>query len=166
MLFNSWDKHDRKDAKGDSVFDAARRGSALYDPLVAGQWIAGVVEHVPPDLLARTRCQHSLLNHYLTLYFPEMERYYHNSRPNGSVASFSDIRRHDRSRVIENDVCKAGLDFVGRKVAKQRPKNCTSLQAVHGLPVEPDSLALRTFKLQLERFLALSEQRAALGASC
>jgi hypothetical protein len=81
MLFNSWDKHDRKDAH--VILYLLQHGMAqpFYDPLVAGNMDLQELSNTYHQIsLARTRCQHSLLNHYLTLYFPEMERYFHNSR--------------------------------------------------------------------------------------
>lgn len=81
MLFKTWDKHDRKDAH--VILYMMRHGmmQPFYDPLVADtmdiQELSNTYHQVS---IARTRCQHSIINHYLTLYLPEMERYLHSSR--------------------------------------------------------------------------------------
>jgi len=81
MLFKTWDKHDRKDAH--VILYLMQQGlmQPFYDPLVMGTMDIQELSNTYHQIsLARTRCQHSLVNHYLTLYFPEMERYLHNSR--------------------------------------------------------------------------------------
>ena len=166
MLFNSWDKHDRKDAK--VILYLLQQGVVrpFYDPLVAGAMDLQELSNTYHQIsLARTRCQHSLLNHYLTLYFPEMERYYHNSRSEWFcrlLLRYPTPRSITRQR--KTTFVKRAWDFVGRKVAKQRflEELYELAEQSIGLPVNPDSLALSTFKLQLERYLELSERRSAL----
>jgi len=80
-MFNSWDKNDPKDAA--VILALLKQGLTqfYYDPLVAGvhdlQEISKTYHQI---VLSRTRIQHSLLTHFLPLYFPEMDRYWHTTR--------------------------------------------------------------------------------------
>ena len=166
MLYKSWDKHDRKDAH--VILYLLQHGMAepFYDPLVAGTMDLQELSNTYHQIsLARTRCQHSLLNHYLTLYFPEMERYFHTSRSEWFcqlLLKFPTPRSITRYR--KATFVKRAWNLVGRKVAKQR-----FLEELHelatvsiGLPLDADSLAVQTYKLQIQRYLTLTQQRAAL----
>lgn len=68
----------------------------------------------------------------------------------------------DRQTFIE-----AAWDLVGRKVAKARLLNELYETAQHsiGLPVSEDGLAVQTFRLQIQRYLDLTEQRRQLYQS-
>lgn len=81
MMFNSWDKNDRKDANVIMYLLCHRLGKPFYDPLINNTMDIQELSNTYYQIsLARSRCYHSLLNHYLTLYFPETEKYHHNSR--------------------------------------------------------------------------------------
>lgn len=168
MLFKSWDKHDRKDAR--VILYLLQQGMVqpFYDPLAAQTMDLQELSNTYHQIsLARTRCQHSLLNHYLTLYFPEMERYFHNSRSEWFCRLLLHFPTPQSITQLSIDTfVQQAWDLVGRKVAKQR-----FLEELYevanisiGLPVSPDSLSVATFKLQLERYLALTQQRAELEA--
>ena len=112
--------------------------------------------------LARTRCQHSLINHYLTLYFPKIERFYHASRSEWFccfLCKFSTPQSITRYKIAT--FVKRAWVIVGRKVAKQR-----FLEEVHetacrsiGLPVELHGQAVKTFRIQLQRTIDLNQLR-------
>lgn len=166
MLFKTWDKHDRKDAR--VILYLMQQGmiQPFYDPLVAGTMDIQELSNTYHQIsLARTRCQHSLLNHYLTLYFPEMERYFHNSRSEWfcrlllKYPTPASITRYRQMTFV-----KRAWDVVGRKVAKQRflEELYETATCSIGLPINPGSLSVSTFKLQLERYLALTLQRSKL----
>lgn len=166
MLFNSWDKHDRKDARVILYLMQQNRVQVFRDPLIDGSLDVQELSNTYHQIsLARTRCQHSLLNHYLTLYFPEMERYFHSSRAQWfcrfllNYPTPGSITRHRQATFVKN-----AWDIVGRKVAKQRFLEELYELAEHsiGLPVDPHGLAVNTFRLQLERYLTLTQQRDAL----
>lgn len=77
VLFNSWDKNDPKDAS--VILALLKQGMTLryVDPLLAGHHGLQELSKTHYQIsLARTRLQHSLLTHYLPLYFPEIERYF------------------------------------------------------------------------------------------
>ena len=107
----------------------------------------------------------SLFNHYVALYFPEIERFFNSTRASWfcrfmlkfpTPASFT---RHRQETFV-----KRAWDIVGRKVEKQRlliDIYQTAQQSV-SLPVPTDGIAIETFKLQLNRFYELDQQRAAL----
>jgi transposase len=166
MLFKTWDKHDRKDAH--VILYLMQQGlmQPFYDPLVAETMDIQELSNTYHQIsLARTRCQHSLVNHYLTLYFPEMERYLHNSRSEWfcrlllNYPTPRSITRYKQSTFV-----KRAWEVVGRKVAKQRflEELYETATSSIGLPIDPTSLAASTFKLQLERYLTLSLQRSEL----
>jgi len=75
-LHNSWDKNDPKDAQ--VILHLLRTGATqrFYDPVLAEtndlQELSKTHHQVS---LRKTRIQHSLMNHYLPLYFPEAERF-------------------------------------------------------------------------------------------
>lgn len=80
-IHNGWDKNDPKDAQ--IILHMLRTGlSQTYqDPLAAGvsdiQELSKTHEMVSR---AKTETLHRILTHYLPLYFPEIERFRHNSR--------------------------------------------------------------------------------------
>ena len=80
-LYNSWDKNDPKDTQVLLHWLKTEVTQRYHDPLV----------HAVNDLqefaqthyqvsLRKVRVQHSIMTHYLPLYFPEADRYYTNSR--------------------------------------------------------------------------------------
>jgi transposase len=166
MLFKSWDKHDRKDAH--VILYLMQQGiiQPFYDPLVADTMDIQELSNTYHQIsLARTRCHNSLFNHYITLYFPEMERYFHNTRAEWfcrvllKFPTPSSITRYKQATFV-----KRAWEIVGRKVAKQRfleELYETATQSI-GLPVDLKSLAVTTFKVQLNRYLELSLQRKQL----
>lgn len=166
MLFKTWDKHDRKDACVILYMMQQGMMQPFYDPLVANmmdiQELSNTYHQVS---LARTRAQHSLLNHYLTLYFPEMERYFHNSRSEWFCRLLLKFPTpKSMTRYKQETFVKRAWDVVGRKVAKQRFLEELYEMAASsiGLPIEADSLSATTFKLQFNRYLTLSQQRSDL----
>lgn len=89
MLFKTWDKNDRKDASVIMYFLEQGLSSPFYDPLVSGiidiQEISDTYHQVT---LARTRCLNSLVNHYLTLYFPKLTSFCICPRQSGSASFY------------------------------------------------------------------------------
>src|SRR5687767_2046631 len=80
-IHNSWDKNDPKDAQ--VILHLLRTGltQCYHDPLAHGlndiQELSKSHEAVSK---AKTEVLHRILTHYLPLYFPEIERFRHNSR--------------------------------------------------------------------------------------
>jgi hypothetical protein len=112
--------------------------------------------------LARSRCYHSLVNHYLQLFFPEMERFLHTSRAEWFCRFLLKFPSPGMiTQLSKPDFVAAAWDVVGRKVAKQRFLEELYEIATRsiGLPVAGDSMALQTFRLQLQRYLELTISR-------
>lgn len=163
MLFNSWDKNDRKDANVILYLLEHGMGKPFHDPLVNNildiQELSNTYHQIS---LARTRCYHSLLNHYLTLYFPEIEKFHHNSRSEWFchfLLKFPTPLSITKSR--KQTFVKRAWDIVGRKIKKQQ-----FLEGLYeiaensvGIPAALDSVAITTYKLQVQRYLDLTEQR-------
>lgn len=161
-LFNSWDKHDRKDAKVIMYLLAQDLTKPFHDPLVHGhmhlQELAGTYHQVS---LARSRCHHSLLNHYLPLFFPEFERYLHSSRSDWFCRFLLEFPTPGSiTRLSREGFIKTAWELVGRKVAKERflaEVYETALQSI-ALPIEND-ISLAAFRLQIRRYQELTAHR-------
>lgn len=169
MLFNTWDKNDRKDAG--VILYLMRQGlmKPFYDPLVSGtfdiQEIANTYHQIS---LARTRAMNSLFNHYITLYFPEIERFFHSSRCDWFGRFLSKFPTPASiTRYREETFVKRAWNVIGRKVHKdallREIYHCA--QNSIGLPVDLDSVAVKTFQIQVARFDELNEQRKTLEAT-
>lgn len=164
--YTSWDKNDSKDAG--VILELLKQGITMryVDPLIAGwhdiQEIAKTYWHVT---LARTRVQHSLLTHFLPLYWPEFDRFWRTSRSAHFVEMLLAYPTPAtiRAAPLEDFVTTAGV-VVGRKVNKRAW--LTEVYELAGrsaaLPVAPDSPGVATFRLRLQSFLDLSAQRAQL----
>tara|TARA_Y100000588_G_scaffold395275_1_gene522209 strand:- start:6501 stop:7631 length:1131 start_codon:yes stop_codon:yes gene_type:complete len=166
MMFNSWDKNDRKDATVIMYLLQNGMSKLFYDPLINNtmdiQELSNTYYQVS---LARSRCYHSFLNHYITLYFPEVEKYHHTSRAQWLCEV---LLKYPTPRSIckmrKTTFVKRAWDVVGRKVNKQQflEEFYETAEKSIGLPVEIDSVAVSTFKLQLQRYLDLTIQRGQL----
>jgi len=80
-MFNSWDKNDPKDAQ--IILHMLQTGltQTCYDPLVhQTNDIQELSKTYCQVSLRKTRVQHSIMTHYLPLYFPEAPKYFHSSR--------------------------------------------------------------------------------------
>ncbi len=166
MLFNSWDKNDRKDANVILYLLKQSMTKPFNDPLVHNyldiQELSNTYHQIS---LARSRCYHSLLNHYLTLYFPEMEIFHHTSRAEWfcrfllKYPTPQSITRYKKATFV-----KRAWTIVGRKVNKQGflEQLYDTAKSSIGLPVKIDSLAIKMYRLQVKRYLELTLQRYSL----
>jgi len=159
-LFNSWDKHDRKDAKVIMYLLAQGLTQPFHDPLVHGhmhlQELANTHHQVS---LSRSRLYHSLLNHYLPLFFPEFERYLSTSRADWFCRFLLRFPTPSSIKTLsKEEFITVAWELVGRKVSKTRLLNEiyeTACQSI-ALPIPPDHLAVETFKLQVGRYRDLT----------
>ncbi len=165
-MVNSWDKNDPKDAA--VILEMLRRGAVqrYVDPMIAGhhdlQELAKTYYQVSR---ARTKVQHSLINHCLPLYFPEMHRYWATTRNEWFVRFLlqfptpAHLRSLPRDRFVE-----AAWEVVGRKVDKRAKLEEMWEMAGNtaALPHAPDSLAVETFRITLRRYQELNALRAEL----
>lgn len=163
VTYNSWEKNDPKDA--DVILDLLKQGKTqrYCDPLVLGHH--DLQEHSKTYMqlsLARTRLGHSLMTHYLPLYWPEIQRYWHSPRTDwitGFLLAFP--LPATVSSLSRGEFVQKAWSVVGRKVNK---KNW--LEELHhfahqsiGLPVRSDSLAVQAFRMQLKRFGEVTDLR-------
>lgn len=163
VLFNSWDKNDPKDAS--VILALLKQGMTLryVDPLLAGHHGLQELSKTHYQIsLARTRLQHSLLTHYLPLYFPEVERYFHSAHADWFARFMIRFPTATSIRQLDYEGFRSeAWDLVGRKVNKtawvQELYEVASRSI--GLPVADDSLEVRSFRLQLHRFQELIQQR-------
>lgn len=166
MLYQTWDKNDRKDTKVILYLLSQGISKPFYDPLVNDtmdiQELSNVYHQVT---IARTRCLNSLVNHNLTLYFPEAEQFLNNSRSEWfcdfllKFPTPASITRYRKATFV-----KRAWDVIGRKQFKQQfLEHLYSIaQTSIGLPVDIKSVAVETYRLQIQRYIELTRQRLAL----
>ena len=164
--YTSWDTNDPKDAA--VIPDLLKKGIAMryVDPLVAGwhdvQEVAKTYRHVT---LARTWVQHSLLTHFLPLYWPAFARFWRTLRSEVFVQALLAYPTPASITAVplEAFVAAAG-PLVGHKVNRR-----AWLEEVYelagrsaALPVKPDGPTVASFRLRLQHLLDLTAQRVRL----
>lgn len=166
VMFNSWDKNDPKDAG--VLLELLKRDmvQTYIDPIQSGyhdiQELSKTYYHIT---LSRTRLQHSILTHYLPLYFPEMGKWWNSTRSAWWVNYL--LHFPTPASVTQYSVeefCVVASPVIGRKVnkaAKLLELYATAQRSI-GLPIAEDSLACQTFRLQLRRYQELSALRQQL----
>jgi len=167
-LHNSWDKNDPKDAQ--VILHMLEIGALqfFHDPLVVGtadiQELSKTHEIVSRS---KTELRHRILTHYLSLYFPEAERLHRSSRTDWFLAF---LERYPTPTMITATTREAFIadawQVVGKKVSKERLLSDIYATAVGsvGLPVAPDSDAVRMFRLVLAEGRSLVRQRNEIEA--
>jgi transposase len=165
-MFNSWDKNDPKDAE--VILRLLKQGMTqrYYDPLVHEihdlQELSKTYYQISRS---RTRLHHSLRNHYLPLYFPEIERYWNTTRNDWFIRLMMRFPTPLTIQSLTRDAfVEAAWELVGRKVNKraQLEELYELAERSIALPVGQDSLAIETFRMQLSQYGAFNEQRTAL----
>lgn len=167
-LHNGWDKNDPKDAQ--VMLHMIRIGaSQLYhDPLAAG--INDVQElSKTHDAVSRAKTEvlHRILTHYLPLYFPEVDRFRHNSRSDWFFAFLDRFPTPACITALSKEAfIAAAWDVVGRKVAKAQLLGdiYETARSSIGLPVPPDAPAVSMFRLVIGEARGLIQQRDAIEA--
>jgi len=163
-MFNSWDKNDPKDAS--VILEMMKQGrvQTYVDPMVAGshdlQELSKTYYQVSR---ARTRVQHSLINHHIPLYFPEMHKLWSTSRSEWWIRFMLEFPTPEHVRRLScEEFSKSAWDLVGRKVEKTRKLReiWEMAQDSAALPHAPDSLAVETFRISLRHFQHLTELRS------
>lgn len=111
---------------------------------------------------AKTEAMHRLQTHYLALYFPEIDRFRHNSRSEWFFIFLDQFPVPAAITALSKPAFIDGAwDLVGRKVAKHQILNDIYETAQHsiGLPVAPDSVAVTMYRLVIEHIRQLIRQR-------
>lgn len=167
-MFNSWDKNDPKDAQ--VILHMVQTGltQTYHDPLVHQiNDIQELSKTYCQVSLRKTRVQHSIMTHYLPLYFPEASKYFHTSRAEwftSLLMTFPNpaaVLKYNQEGFI-----KAAQTVSGRKVNKAawlKDFYETARESI-GLPVSEDSEAIRMFRLVLQEHQDLCRMRRAIEA--
>ena len=167
-LHNSWDKNDPKDAQ--VILHMLEIGAVQFyhDPLVTGT--ADIQElSKTHEIVSRSKTElwHRILTHYLPLYFPEAERFHRNSRTDWFLAFLEKYSTPHMITAMSREAFIADArKVVGREVSKERLLSDIYATAVGsvGLPVQPDSDAVRMFRLVLAEGRSLIRQRDIIEA--
>ncbi len=163
-LHNGWDKNDPKDAQ--VILHMLRIGACqrYYDPLAQG--ISDIQELSKTHEVisrAKTEAQHRLQTHYLPLYFPEIDRFRQNSRSDWFLAFLDRFPTPACITALTKDAfIDAAWMVVGRKVAKAQLLGDiyeTAISSI-GLPIPPDAVAVRMFRMVIAEARRLIRQRA------
>jgi transposase len=164
--FNAWDKNDSKDAS--VILYLLKSGISQYyhEPMVHKlvdiQELCSTYRQIS---FRKTQLQHSIINHYLALYFPEAEKYFCSTRAEWFALFFEKfacpaaITQYDFEKFI-----KVAWKLAGRKIDKLnwlRDVYETAKTSI-GLPVAYDSLAMDMFRLILREFWLLCQRRKEL----
>jgi transposase len=161
-LHNSWDKNDPKDAQ--VILHLMRTGvtQTYHDPLINKyndiQEFAKTYQQIS---LRKVRVQHSIMNHYLPLYFPEVEMFFHSSR----ALWFTHFISHYPTpssvlKYTQDEFIKAAWDVAGRKVDKQNwliNFYQTAKESI-GLPLEENTQAIDMFRVILHEHQGLCKR--------
>jgi transposase len=167
-VFNSWDKNDPKDAQ--IIMRLLKQGMTqrYCDPLLMHthdlQELAKTYQQISR---ARTQLQHALLTHYITLYFPEIERFWSPQRNAWFIRLLLQFPTPASIAAITLEQFRSTIwSSMGRRVHKEA--KIAEIYALAGrtiaLPISANSQAVATFRFQLRRYLQLSDLRAALEA--
>ncbi len=163
-LYNTWDKNDPKDTQ--VILHLLRTGiiQVYRDPLLEQTNDTLEISRTHYQVsLRKTQVQHGIMNHFLPLYFPEVVKYYTQSRAqwfSRLLMRFpcpSAITRYTFEEFMEE-----AWDVVGRKVNKQgflKDLYLTAQQSI-GLDVSDQSQAMGVFRLVLEEHQELCDKRA------
>ena len=163
VLHNSWDKNDPKDAQ--VILHMLEIGAVqfFHDPLASGT--ADIQElSKTHEIVSRSKTElwHRILTHYLPLYWPEAERFHRSSRSDWFLAFLDRYPSPHLISAMNQDAFIADAwEVVGRKVGKEQMLSdiyATAVDSV-GLPVHPDSDAVRMFRLVLAEGRSLVRQR-------
>ena len=157
-LHNSWDKNDPKDAQ--VILHMLQIGAVqiFQDPMVAGtsdiQELSKTHDAVSR---AKTELWHRILTHYLPLYFPEADRFHRSSRTDWFLAFLEMFPSPQMiSALTKEEFIQAAWGVVGRKVEKSLMLSdiYETAKTSAGLPVSPDSDAIRMFRLPAQPYCA------------
>lgn len=165
-LHNSWDKNDPKDAQ--VILHLLKTGvtQRFYDPVLEQtndlQELSKTHFQVS---LRKTRLQHSLMNHYLPLYFPEAERFLCTTRAGWFARLLVEFPTPASvTKLSEDEFVSKAARIVHTKHSKEavlRSFHAKAKESI-GIPVSLDSQAVATFRLMLAEHLELSQKRARL----
>lgn len=164
--YNSWDKNDPKDCQ--VILHLLQTGTTqIYnDPLVNDyndlQEMANTYQSIS---LHKVQLHHTIFTHYLPLYFPEAERYCHNSRAEWFTQLLllapcpAAVQAYSKQEFVEK-----AAKISGRKVDKLRllADFYEAARSSIALPVSEHSQAISMFRVVLEEYFGLCRLRRQL----
>jgi transposase len=166
-LYNSWDKNDPKDAQ--VILHLLKGGitQRFSDPLEYGthdlQELLGTYRRIVDR---KVRVYHTLLTHYLPLYFPEAEPFIASSRSEWFLDVFllapipADVLAFTKAAFLKKTVKgDEGHPTVRRRLVGEYYE--TAKRSV-GIPVLRGSVAMEMFRLVLEEYIHLAKLRRRL----
>jgi transposase len=162
-MHNSWDKNDPKDAQ--VILHLLKTGLAQtwHDPIVNGiNDLQELSKTHCQVTLARVRVWHTLRNHYISLYFPEIDRFIRSDHSVWLIQLLANFPTPASITALsEQEFQSRAWNLVGRKVSKR-----ALLAEIHaaarrsiGVPAALDSAAIAMFRLVLEEYLTLHQLR-------
>jgi len=165
-LFNSWDKNDPKDAQ--VILHLLKSGTTqvFADPLQRGnqdlQELLGTHRQIADR---KTRVYHSLMTHYVPLYFPEAEPFLSNPRCEWFLEVMriapcpSAVLQYGKKTFVKRFTAVGG-HFTSRQslVASYYESAKESV----GIPVAADSQAVQMFQIAVEQYIDLIKLRRKL----
>lgn len=162
-IFNSRDKNDPKDTR--VILYLLRSGitQRYWDPLARGhhdlQELANTYQVI---VHRRAQALHSLKNHYLTLYFPEIERYLNSTRSQWFMTTFHRFPTPvSITSLTEDEFVEQAWTLIGKKHGKAewlRDLYDTACNSI-GLPVDIDSIAVKMYRLMIAEYAHLTALR-------
>lgn len=162
-LNNSWDKNDPKDAQ--VILHMMQIGNEQYfhDPILGGTNDLQELSKTH-DIVSRSKTElwHRILTHYLPLYFPEADRFHRSLRSDWFFAFLERYPSPHFITAMEQDFfITDAWELVGRKVSKERflTDIYKAAESSVGLPIAPNSDAVRMFRLVLGEGRNLIAQR-------
>lgn len=162
-IFNSRDKNDIKDTKVIMYLLESGITQHYHDPLANDlndiQELANTYSVIA---YRRTQVLHSLKNHYIALYFPEIEKYLISTRALWFTRTFCRFPTpHSIARLSESEFIRIASPLVGRKVNKKQwlSELYETAGRSIGLPVSDSSVAVQMFTLMLSEYARLTTLR-------
>jgi transposase len=165
-LYNSWDKNDPKDAQ--VILHLLKTGTTqiFSDPLERGyhdlRELLGAYRQIVSQ---KTKIYHSLMTHYLPLYFPEAECFIASSRSEWFLDVFrfapcpTAVLKYTKATFIKKTVKDAGHPTVRRKLVGEYYE---AAKQSAGLPIKADSLTIQMFQAVLDEYIRLAQRRRLL----
>lgn len=167
-LHNSWDKNDPKDAQVMLHMLALGNIQHYYDPLKRGtndwQELSKTHEAISK---AKTQTLHRLKTHYFPLYFPEIDRFRHNSRSDWFFKFLHEFPTPAAiTSLTKTAFIEAACSLMGRKVNKKALLSdiYETARASSGLPVPCDSVAISMYRIVITQMRQLIQHRDAIEA--
>ncbi len=167
-LHNSWDKNDPKDAQVMLYMLATGNVQRYQDPLQVGindwQEMSKTHDAISKD---KTEVLHRLQTHYLPLYFPEIDRFRHNSRSDWFFRFLHEFPTPGTIQALSREqFIMAAWDLVGRKVAKTRVLSdiYDTAASSTGLPISESSSAIVMYRLVITQMRQLIKHRDTIEA--